>query len=79
MTLSKLSLRNARRQAGDYLVYFVTVVMVAALMYAFNGLIFSDEIKELSLQVAQLSVMIVMISIVVVCIIGAAESWGSIF
>ncbi len=79
MTLSKLSLRNARRQAGDYLVYFVTVVMVAALMYAFNGLIFSDEIKELSLQVAQLSVMIVMISIVVVCIIGWLVSYTTNF
>ena len=34
MTLSKLSWRNAQRQARDYLVYFVTVVMAAALIYA---------------------------------------------
>ena len=38
MTLSKLSLRNAQRQAKDYLVYFVTIVLAAALLYAFNGL-----------------------------------------
>ena len=31
VTLSKLSLRNAKRQARDYLVYFITVVMAAAL------------------------------------------------
>ena len=31
MTLSKLSLRNARRQAGDYLIYLVTVILSAAL------------------------------------------------
>ena len=41
VTLYKLSWRNARRQARDYLVYFVTIVMAAALIYAFNGLVFS--------------------------------------
>ena len=45
VTLSKLSLRNAQRQARDYLVYFVTVVMAAALLYAFNGLVFSQEVQ----------------------------------
>ena len=40
VTLYKLSWRNARRQARDYLVYFVTIVMAAALIYAFNGLVF---------------------------------------
>ena len=48
VTLSELSLRNAKRQARDYLVYFVTVVMAAALLYSFNGLVFSQEIITLS-------------------------------
>ena len=59
MTLSKLSLRNARRQARDYLVYFVTVVIAAALIYAFNGLVFSDEIRNLSQMMEQLPLVIV--------------------
>ena len=67
MTLSKLSLRNARRQTGDYLVYFVTIIMVAALLYAFNGLIFSPEIQELSHMMKTLPITIVLASIVVVC------------
>ena len=46
VTLYKLSWRNARRQARDYLVYFVTIVMAAALIYAFNGLVFSREIAD---------------------------------
>lgn len=70
MTLSKLSLRNARRQARDYLVYFVTIVMAAALVYAFNGLVFSGEIGDLSSMLDSLPLMIVLASIVVVCIIG---------
>ncbi len=68
--LYQLSLRNAKRQAKDYLVYFVTVVMAAALIYSFNGLVFSEEILELSVRMAYLPAMIVFASIVVVCIIG---------
>ncbi|WP_418667749.1 FtsX-like permease family protein [Allofournierella sp.] len=70
MTLSELSMRNARRQARDYLVYFVTIVMAAALMYAFNGLVFSQEIRELSTLMESLPLVIVLASAVVVCIIG---------
>lgn len=79
MTLSKLSLRNAKRQAGDYLVYFFTVAMVAALIYAFNGLIFSVEVQSLSKQMAQVPMMIVLASIVVVCIISWLVSYTTNF
>ena len=70
MTLFKLSLRNARRQARDYLVYFATVIISAALLYAFNGLLFSDEIRELSSLMESLPIVITLSSIAVVCIIG---------
>ena len=79
MTLSKLSLHNAKRQAGDYLVYFATIIMAAALLYAFNGLIFSQEIKELSRRMSMLSGMIVLASVVVVCIFGWLVSYASNF
>ena len=70
MTLSKLSLRNARRQAGDYLVYFVTVVLSAALIHAFNGLVFSGELSTLSSFMESLPVFIIMASILVICVMG---------
>lgn len=70
MTLCKLSLRNARRQARDYLVYFVTIVMVAALIYAFNGLVFSKEIRKLSGMLESMPLVIVLTSTAVVCIVG---------
>ena len=70
MTLSKLSWRNAQRQARDYLVYFVTVVMAAALIYAFNGLVFSQEIAALSTQMRNLPLMIVLASLAVVAVVG---------
>lgn len=79
MTLSKLSLRNARRQARDYLVYFVTVVMAAALLYSFNGLVFSKEVRQLSEGMDTLPFVIVLASIVVVCIFGWLVSYATSF
>lgn len=79
VTLSELSLRNARRQARDYLVYFVTVVLAAALLYAFNGLIFSPEVQTLSSGMKQLPTMIALASIVVVCIFGWLVAYATKF
>lgn len=70
VTLFELSLRNARRQAKDYMVYFATVAMAAALLYSFNGLVFSREINTLSKSMSTLPLVIVLASIVVVCIFG---------
>ena len=79
MTLSKLSLRNARRQAGDYMIYFVTVVMVCAMLYAFNCLVFSKEIHALSGMMDNMTLLIVLSSIVVVFIIGWLVSYTTGF
>lgn len=79
MTYSKLAMRNAKRQAKDYLVYFVTVVMAAALLYAFNGLVFSQEMQALASGMASLPPMIMLASIVVVCIFGWLVSYSTQF
>ncbi len=79
MTLSKLSLRNAKRQAGDYLIYFVTVVMVCAMLYAFNSLAFSEEVLKLSSMMNNLTLVIVLSSIAVVFIIGWLVSYTTGF
>ena len=68
--LFKLSLRNARRQAGSYLVYFITITLAAALIYAFNGLVGSKEIRNLSELMDTLPLIIFLASIVVVAIMG---------
>ncbi len=79
MTLSKLSFRGAKRQAGDYLIYFVTVVMVCAMLYAFNSLVFSEEIHNLSDMMDNMTLTIVLASIVVVFIIGWLVSYTTGF
>ena len=79
VTLSKLSLRNAQRQARDYLVYFVTIVMAVALLYAFNGLVFSQEVQTLSKSLSSLRLILVLASIVVVCVFGWLVSYATGF
>lgn len=38
----RLALRNVRRQASVYAIYFVTVITTVALMFAINNVLFSD-------------------------------------
>lgn len=79
MTYFDLSLRNARRQARDYLVYFATVVLAAGLLYAFNALAFSPGVRELSSRMASLHVVIPLASAVVVCVFGWLVSYTTRF
>lgn len=79
MTFSSLPLRNARRQAKDYLIYFVTIVLAAALLYSFNALIFSQEINDLSQLLTNLRLMIAMADVVVVCVFGWLVAYATKF
>ena len=56
--LGKLALRNVMRSARDYLVYFLTMTVVAAIMFAFHSLIFSEEIMQLYKTALLLAVLI---------------------
>ena len=79
MTYFKLSLRNARRQARDYLVYFVTLVLAAALIFAFNALAVSSEVRTLAERSENLSLMIVLASLAVVCVFGWLAAYSARF
>lgn len=46
--LRKLSLRNAKRQYKDYTLYLITLIGAVSFMFAFNSLIFSDNMKDIS-------------------------------
>jgi len=67
--LRELSIRNAKKQSKEYLLYFVTLVCTVSFVYAFNTLIFSDSVKALSgLEV--LPYMIVAASLLIVLVMG---------
>ncbi|MDE7313976.1 MAG: ABC transporter permease [Eubacterium sp.] len=41
-----LAFRNVRRQIGNYLIYFFTVSLTVALLFAINNMIFGKELKR---------------------------------
>lgn len=45
--LNKLALRNAGRLWKDYLLYFLTLCMIVALIFSFHSLLFSKDIYEM--------------------------------
>ena len=60
---AKLALRNVRRQISNYLIYFVTVSLSIALMFAVNNLSYSDRIRELSEISSDMRTMFTMVTI----------------
>lgn len=67
--LGKLSFRNAKRQAKDYVIYFMTIVMAVALLFSFNSIAASGDIAELSSSMKSFSKAIMGINFVVVFVI----------
>ena len=55
--MCKLALRNVKRMAKDYVVYFMTMAVVTALMFSFNTLLFSKDVQNLFQMDAMMSVM----------------------
>lgn len=67
--LKELSIRNAKRQSKDYLLYFITLACTVSFMYAFNSLIFSDIMKAFP-GTDVLAYMIIVASLLIVLIMG---------
>lgn len=68
--LGKLSFRNAKRQAKDYCIYFITVIISVALMFSFNSIATSNDISELSSYMASFSKAISGISILIILVMA---------
>ena len=68
--LVKLSLRNSKKQAKDYIIYFITIIISVALMFSFNSIAFSKDVKELSEVMEEFSSAITGINIIIVFIMA---------
>lgn len=68
--LNKLSLRNARRSAKDYLVYLITMTIMAAMMFAFDAMMLSKDILSMCQESGVLAGMLGMASAFIVGIIA---------
>ena len=76
---AKLALRNVKRQIGSYFIYFITVALTVALLFAAGNIIFSDNlarftIKREEMQSALCGV-VIFISLIVAFILSYATSF----
>lgn len=67
---AKLALRNVRRQIRNYLIYFVTVALSIALMFAVNNLSYSHRIQTLSQMSTEIRSMFTIVT-VLSCLVTA--------
>ena len=65
MMYSKLAFRNISRSLRDYIIYFVTLTLTAALMYSFLALGFSPDILAMTENMSMLTSGILMLSVLV--------------
>lgn len=67
--LGKLAFRNAKRSLHDYFVYLLTMILITAMMFAFDSMIFSEAIRKISSQAGMMGMMIGLLTFFVVLII----------
>ena len=51
----KLAIQNIRRSLRDYIIYFVTLTLTAALMYSFLALGFSSDVLAMAENMSMLT------------------------
>ena len=61
----KLALKNIRRSLRDYIIYFVTLTLTAALMYSFLALGLSPDITSMTENMSMLTSGILMLSVLI--------------
>ena len=76
---AKLAARNVRRQIGNYLIYFITVSLTVALMFAVNNVIFSEQLLAHAETMQELKsgliAITVFVSLIVAFVLGYATSF----
>ena len=68
--LFKLSVRNAKRSIKDYMVYMLTMSGIAAFMFAFDSLIFTDIVQSMWETAMTMALMIGFVTFFIVLIVA---------
>ena len=72
----KLALQNVKRSAKDYVIYFITIVLIVMLMYSFLALGFSTDITSMSENMSILTTGITALSVVATLISSFIVSYA---
>ncbi len=77
--LTKLAIRNVKRQIGNYLIYFFTVSLTVALMFAVNNVIFSEALLQKAEIFRELKSGLIGISVFVALIVAFVLGYATSF
>lgn len=76
---AKLASRNVKRQISNYLIYFITVSLTVALMFAVNNVIFCKQLQDYAESMSSLNSgligITVFISLIVAFVLGYATNF----
>lgn len=75
----KLAFRNVKRQMGNYLIYYITVSLTIALMFAFNSVVTSPDLAEKARSFSDIAGGLVMISVMMALIVAFVLGYASSF
>ncbi len=67
---NKLAFRNAMRSIKDYVIYMITMGFIAALMFAFNSMLFSDMVGRIVRDIGVMAAMISLATFVILLIVA---------
>ncbi len=76
---AKLAFRNVGRQLGNYLIYFLTVSLTVALMFAVNNAIFSKELLERASSIGELKAGLIFLSVLIALIVAFVLGYATSF
>lgn len=76
---ARLSVRNVHRSLRNYVLYFTTLTLIVALMYAFMSLSFSQDIQSLAENISLLTKGLVLLSVVVALISAFVTTYAMDF
>ncbi|HEX3022732.1 MAG TPA: ABC transporter permease [Lachnospiraceae bacterium] len=76
---SKLALRNVKRQFGNYVIYFITVTLTVAMMFALCNLIFSEQLLGYAKKMEELQDGLIGITVAVSLIVAFVLGYASSF
>ena len=75
----KLAFRNVRRQISNYLIYFFTVALSVALMFAVNNLSCSEQIRSLSEVSSDMNAMFAMVTTLACMVTALVLSYATAY
>ncbi len=77
--LTKLAARNVKRQIGNYLIYFITVSLTVALMFAINNFIFEEQLLARANNNDELKTALIAITVIVSLIVAFVLGYATSF